>query len=285
MMTRYYRFAGVNVAVSMPEALFYEEEYRLAAFRTEQTEDPYEFQFQMQEKLLPPEGQLVLCRPDIWVFTSPECTVRYIGRCNESWETAAMRAEYRNKRVEVQLNRCHFPGKVGVGNVLDCLAAEHLIARKDGFILHCSCIERNGKAILFTAPSGTGKSTQADLWHQYRGTEIINGDRIAVRKTNGVLTAEGIPYAGSSQYCQNRSLPLEAVVYLHQAPENTIRKLRGYEAFSKIWEGVSVNTWNREDLERVSAVIQTMVSRIPVFYLSCTPDEGAVVTLEENLPV
>jgi hypothetical protein len=159
----------------------------------------------------------------------------------------------------------------------------HGFARNHGFIFHCSCIDRGGEAILFTAPSGTGKSTQADLWHQHRGTEIINGDRAAIRLAEGKLLAEGIPFAGSSQYCKNRSLPLRAIVYLGQAPRTTIRKLRGYEAFSKIWEGVSVNTWDREDLERVSAVVQKVASEIPVYHMPCTPDESAVIALEEAL--
>jgi hypothetical protein len=183
----------------------------------------------------------------------------------------------------VQILKSHHLQKLSSRTILNSMALEHLIARNHGFVFHCSYIDWNGEAILFTAPSETGKSTQADLWHQYRGAEIINGDRAAIRLAEGKLLAEGIPFAGSSQYCKNRSLPIKAIVYLGQAPKTTIRKLRGYEAFSKIWEGVSVNTWDREDLERVSAVVQKVASEIPVYHMPCTPDESAVIALEEAL--
>jgi hypothetical protein len=167
--------------------------------------------------------------------------------------------------------------------VLNAIGAEHLIARAGGFIFHCAYIDIGGKAVLFTAPSGTGKSTQADLWQKYRNADIINGDRAAVRICDGVPTACGIPFAGSSQYCKNRDLPIAAIVYLSQAPENTLRSMKGYEAFLRIWEGVSVNTWDKTDLELVSAAVQTLAAQVPVFHLSCTPDESAVLTLEAAL--
>jgi hypothetical protein len=166
---------------------------------------------------------------------------------------------------------------------LRILDMPHQVLRYRGVFLHASYILVDGKAILFTAPKQTGKSTQADLWHQYRGAEIINGDRAAIRLAEGKLLAEGIPFAGSSQYCKNRSLPIKAIVYLGQALKTTIRKLQGYEAFSKIWEGVSVNIWDREDLERVSAVVQKVAAEIPIYHMPCTPDESAVLALEEAL--
>jgi len=55
------------------------------------------------------------------------------------------------------------------------------------------------------------------------------------------------------------------------------------EAFSKIWEGVSVNTWITEDVEAVSNAVLHAATAIPVYHLACTPDESAVTVLEEAL--
>lgn len=283
MMTRYYRFAGVSIAVSMPQDMFYDGEYRLAPFRISSVTPDWIFTFEKRNELSEPEGVPVVREPNMYFFDAGDHGIRYIGAYADDLERARIRMEYWENVGRAQVKTMEGREEISEKYILPCLAAEHLIARNNGFVFHCAYIDHNGKAILFTAPSGTGKSTQAELWKQHRSAEIINGDRAAVRLENGILLAEGIPFSGSSQYCENRSLPIEAIVYLEQAPQTTIRKLRGYEAFSKIWEGVSVNTWDKKDMELVSAVVQKAAAEIPMFHLSCTPDESAVIALEEAL--
>ena len=74
-------------------------------------------------------------------------------------------------------------------------------------------------------------------------------------------------------------LPLRAIVYLAQAPENRIEDLKGFSAFRNVWEGCSLHTWDREDLSLASDCVLKILQRVPVFHLRCRPDEGAVDTL------
>lgn len=277
-MEKHYRFAGLDLTVEMREEIAYRDERNLAEFRVASVTDPHRFVCDYVETLSEPTGTLFTEQLNFKVYTTEQGHIRYTGGTD-----AYIRAEHNGKQHAVQIRKNPYNSTLGVKTVLESMEVEHLVARNDGFVFHCSYIDRDGEAILFTAPSETGKSTQADLWHQYRGAEIINGDRAAIRLADGRLLAEGIPFAGSSKYCKNRSLPIRAIVYLGQAPKTSIRKMRGYEAFSKIWEGVSVNTWDREDMERVSAVVQKVAEQIPIYHLPCTPDESAVIALEEVL--
>ena len=278
-MERFYRFAGVEIAVSVPDEIEYRDERLLAAFRTESAIDPHRFLFKIVEALSSPKYPLVSRQGSYVVYGDGETQIRFIGAQSDPH----MRVLHRGKDHRVQLKKCSYPSGVTAKTVLNALALEHLAAQNRGFVFHCSYIEHNGKAILFTAPSGTGKSTQAELWKKHRGAQIINGDRAVIRVDEENILACGIPFAGSSVYCENRTLPIVAIVYLSQAPQTTIRKMRGYEAFSKIWEGVSVNTWDKADMERVSEVAQLTASQIPVYHLACTPDESAVIALEQVL--
>lgn len=282
-MERYYRFAGIEIAVSMPEELFYEQEYRLAPFRVNSMKDPHRFQFCLTEKLDPPKGTCLVEEPGFRIYKDGEEQIRYIGTVSRSWEEGYIRVSHQGKDHKVQVKASSVPDRIGTKTVLNSIGVEHLAARAGGFVFHCSYIDHNGKAILFTAPSETGKSTQAELWHNLRGAEIINGDRAAVRIAEGKAMAEGIPFAGSSEYCENRSLPIEAIVYLGQAPKTTIRRMKGYEAFSRIWEGVSVYTWDRTDVELISGAVQQIARTVPIYHMPCTPDETAVVALENAL--
>ena len=283
MRCKYYKFAGLEFAVEMSQELMYDQDHRLEPFRVEAVEDPHWFRFEKVEKLAEPSGRCVTKQPDFLVYQEENSAVRYVGLIGGSWENALFRVTFGGSENRVQLRASAFPGRVGSRTVLDAFAAEHLTVRNGGVIFHCSYIDRNGKAVLFTAPSQTGKSTQADLWRQYRGTDIVNGDRAAIRIAEGQILAEGIPFSGSSPYCDNRTLLLEAIVYLGQAPKTSIRKLRGIEAFSRIWEGVSVNTWDRKDLEMASETVKKIAESVPVYHMPCTPDEDAVLILEQAL--
>ena len=79
------------------------------------------------------------------------------------------------------------------------------------------------------------------------------------------------------------ALPVKAIVYLGQASQTSIRRLRGTEAFRRIWEGVSVNTWNVEDVASAMDITTRVIGAVPVYHLVCTPDESAVLTLEQQL--
>ena len=279
-MKKCYQFAGIGICVYIPDERVYEDDRYLTPFRVEQPEDPEVFHFEMVPALLPPQGNFVATNGGLRVYDDG---VYYLGAVMEGWELAYAQVLSNGKQHRVLLKESEFSRQVGTNTVLNVLRAEHLTAMHGGFVFHSSMIRVGEKAILFTAPSGTGKSTQAALWEQHRAARIINGDRSAVRWVEEQAFACGIPFAGSSNICNNETLPLGAVVYLKQAPQNQLRRLRGAEAFRRIWEGCSVNTWDKTDVAAVSERVQQVVSAVPVFELACTPDQRAVECLEEAL--
>lgn len=284
-MERYYEFAGVGIAIRVPDAIMFDDERSLAPFRVDNCEDPHRFTFEIVENLPVPSGVRIAQEPAFAVYQDGDWTVRYIGAVQSSWESAYIRVAHSGKEHRVHLKASSYPDRIGPKTVLNCMAAEHLVAENRGFILHSSFIGAGERGIVFTAPSGTGKSTQADLWQQHRGARILNGDRSALRVTDAGVRVCGIPFSGSSTYCENVTLPLTAVVYLKQAPQTTIRRLRGAEAFRRVWEGVSVNAWDRKDVLAVSAAVEQLLQQVPVFELACTPDESAVLALEGALGI
>jgi hypothetical protein len=279
-MKKNYRFADIDLQIDIPDPQMYENDRSLAPFRAEAAQKAEVFQFEMVPALLPPTGKFLATNGALRVYDDG---TRYIGSVEQTWDNAYAQVLQEGHHHRVLLKESNFSGQIGTHTVLNVIGAEHLIAQNGGFVFHSSYIAVGGKAILFTAPSGTGKSTQAALWEKHRSAEIINGDRSAVRLVDGEVCASGIPFAGSSNICKNVTLPLGAIVYLKQAPQNQIRRLRGAEAFRRVWEGCSVNTWDRADVAAVSETVQQVVCAVPVFELACTADEQAVKTLEETL--
>ena len=151
------------------------------------------------------------------------------------------------------------------------------------FILHSAYMLHNGEAILFSAPSGTGKSTQADLWTKYRGTRTINGDRTLISKENDQYFANGWPVCGSSRICFNETYPLKCIVFLSQAKENRIEKLDYKTKVKKLISELTINYHYAPFVNKVMDFIDDLIEHVPIYHLECDISENAVICLENQL--
>ena len=157
------------------------------------------------------------------------------------------------------------------------------LANLGAISLHSSLIRYQGKAILFTAPSGTGKSTQADLWAKHRGADVFNGDRSMIRKIGGSWTAFGSPFAGTSGLYRNESAPIRAIIVLRKAETNSIRMLGQAEAFRCLYSETIIPRWNDKAHSLIMDLITQITAEIPVVMLSCRPEESSVDLLNQFL--
>lgn len=149
-------------------------------------------------------------------------------------------------------------------------------------VFHAAYIGWQGRGILFTAPSGTGKSTQAELWRALRGSEVLNGDKAGVSLRESPM-AHSMPFSGTSGICRNVSLPLRAIVVLSQAPENTVRRLGPSAAVSALCANLFADQGVPEEWQAALGLLLDLAAAVPVYALACTPDERAVETLERAL--
>lgn len=170
-------------------------------------------------------------------------------------------------------------------SLLNCLALDKSMNECGRLFLHSSFIETFQGAVLFTAPSGTGKSTQADLWGKYKGTAVINGDRSGLWKKDGIWMAGGVPWCGTSGICIKKNMPLKAVIILRQGKKNELVNVRMSDRFKALMEQTTINPWNKEMYINTQNLLLDLCQNIPVYWLSCLPDQGAVELLAEELGI
>lgn len=168
-------------------------------------------------------------------------------------------------------------------NLLGLLALEHDCLCRDAFLLHAAYVISDGQAILFSAPSGHGKSTQADLWAAQAGAKIVNGDRALVFRRDGRWFAGGFPVCGSSDFCLDEAAPLGAMVFLEKAPENQAITLTPPQTLRRFYSQVFVNRWNADDCGAVSNLLIALSENIPVFHYRCTKEADAVTHLRQRI--
>ena len=112
---------------------------------------------------------------------------------------------------------------------------EHLLSY-DTLLFHGSAIAVDGAAYLFTAPSGTGKSTHTRLWRQLLGERavMVNDDKPFLRITENGVLACGSPWNGKHRLDTNTAVPLKAVCVLERSGENHIRRIPAREALPEL---------------------------------------------------
>ena len=278
-MTYFYKIARIAVKVSAPDDIIYTDSGVLSPYLTEKKNVSHSFEFALCEELPPPLGEETVHTGNIRVFGLPNGEQRYYGDINSSWRGANMCVSSSDGYISVLVKKSRFCQSITPSHVLDAMMLEHLVVNFGGVLLHSSFIKYQEGAILFTAPSGVGKSTQARLWCELEGAELVNGDKSAVYQDE----ACGVPFSGSSGVQQNKSAPPLAIVYLSQAGENSIKRLYGREAFMKIWEGCVVNLWNEKDVIAAMQNVSIITEKIPVYHLSCTKDGSSVGFLKNIL--
>lgn len=166
--------------------------------------------------------------------------------------------------------------------ILESAGLFDLLADFGMLILHSAYIVTpQGQGLLFSGPSGAGKSTQAELWRQYAGAQVINGDRSLVRPGDG--TVHGILYSGTSGICRNVSAPLRAIVLPVQGAENRVYPLRPKEAFMALVNQCAYYPWAADSAARMTELAAALIDAVPVYGLTCRKDEGAVRALEDYL--
>ncbi|MBQ4600946.1 MAG: hypothetical protein IJB17_04885 [Oscillospiraceae bacterium] len=149
-------------------------------------------------------------------------------------------------------------------------------------ILHAACVEINGKAVLFTAPSETGKSTQADLWQAHAGARVVNGDRVLLGQKNGIWHAYGYPCCGSSMICENFCLPIAGVAVLTQGSENRIEPLSEAAKQRSLVAGMTVYQDDLAEIDRAFSLAESICAQVGVVRLVCRPDAQAVQVLHDH---
>ena len=162
---------------------------------------------------------------------------------------------------------------------LETLAVYRKIAEKmphyDTFLFHGSAIAVDGAAYIFTAKSGTGKSTHARLWREMLGDRavMVNDDKPLVKvHENGTATVYGTPWDGKHHLSSNIAVPVRAICILERAPENQIREIAKAEALPVLIQ----QTYRPADASALAKTL-TLLDRMNVklYRLGCNIDISA----------
>lgn len=173
------------------------------------------------------------------------------------------------------------------GQILSSLlriAYSQSILRYDALSIHASAIYHQDKAFLFMGKSGTGKSTHSALWMKHiPDTGLLNDDNPTVRIILDRAYAWGTPWSGKTPCYKNLFYPIEGMVRLNQASENSFCRQEGTDAFVTLLPGCSVISQDPVLRNELYDTLSRLAEIVSVATLDCLPDKEAVILCSEAL--
>ena len=146
------------------------------------------------------------------------------------------------------------------------------IVRHGRFFLHASAVVYEGEAYLFSAPSGTGKSTHTAFWKKlFPESNILNDDKPVICPGQEQITAWGTPFAGKTDLQVNRGVPLKGICFLKQGSENQIQQVSEDQALALMLE----NTYRPRSNDRMNQLLDMMeqvLMQMKIYEMSCTKE-------------
>lgn len=270
-----FRVAGLTLAVSSEHELGVHEKWR--KFASDQTPAQLRYEICYADQLPPCDGELLYEDRQLRIVRQAQGK-RYVYRnfCTGTQSASALEIPGQGEILKhITVSRERYPWATAVEHLFEVYDLPHYLPMFGRMMLHCSYVLHEGKALLFTAPSGTGKSTQAELWRKRFGALIVNGDRAAMGMEENVAMAYGLPFSGSSDDCENVDAPVAAIISLSQAKENRIERISGVRALKELMRGAYVTAQHQADLPVQLAVAQTILEHVPMYHLACLPEVSA----------
>lgn len=156
--------------------------------------------------------------------------------------------------------------------------AEHM-PLYDTFVFHGSVIAVDGVGYLFTAKSGTGKSTHTRLWRELFGERavMVNDDKPMIRATDSDVTVFGTPYNGKHKLGNNISVPLRAICILERAEENSISLITKAEAYAMLLQQI-YRPQDPAQMVKTLKLVDRMADSVRIYRLGCNMDISAAKT-------
>ncbi|MCM1568682.1 MAG: PqqD family protein [Roseburia sp.] len=172
-----------------------------------------------------------------------------------------------------------------LGEVFQAIRFAFLVAAgQNGLcVIHSASLLHRGKAWLFSGHSGAGKSTHTNLWHQQFGTPLLNGDLNMIGLEDGAPICYGLPWCGTSGIFTNHNYPLGGIVFLKQAPENSVQKLSPDREILYLCQRLITPGWTEEQLTRNLALSASLAEKIGIYRLCCTKEPAAAIMMREAI--
>lgn len=148
----------------------------------------------------------------------------------------------------------------------------------NGMLLHSSAVIKDGYAYLFSAPSGTGKSTHTSLWlKNFPDARILNDDKPAIRAEDDGIFVYGTPWSGKTDLNLNLRVPLGGICFLERSKENFIEKMPDSVAIGHLLDQ-TVRPRMLNNMDKLLDTLDKIINNTSIYRMGCNISDEAALT-------
>lgn len=271
-----YNFAGKIVAISgdiPPKVLDYFEKYKIGDDEKENLKISIKI-CDIRECDLP----LCYASKNIFVYKEKDIVITQYG----IKEKPRVEISHNEDISDIKITLTNDEGKI-VSNIdfvymyIGAYYFYHMALYENALMLHGSAIKYGNNAIVFTAPSGTGKSTHTRLWKKtFDSVEYINDDKPLLKRVGGEYFAYGTPFSGKEHIDNNIYAPLRAIVLIERAEKNSIDVIDKNQVARALTEEIMRTNDNKAVYLKNLELLDEVSKNVPIFVLKCNTNIDAV---------
>ena len=163
---------------------------------------------------------------------SPRTCIFCMDYLEEGIPDIRVRVTEEDVKQEMLMNAEKNPSPVDLETVAACRKITELLLDYDILLMHGAVIASGGSAYMFSAPSGTGKTTHVRLWlRSIHDSYVVNGDKPFIKIENDRIMACGSPWSGKEHMDTNIMVPLKSIVFMERSEKNKMEKLTYAQAY------------------------------------------------------
>lgn len=234
----------------------------------------------LKNELIMPNG-LTLGNQNPYVITNP--TERIIYFKKNGIINVLIKHDYDYNNILIEINQKNIKNLALTEYIMSSIMFLELAMHLGYLPIHATAISLGGKAILFSAPSGTGKSTHASHWKKvFPEAVFINDDKPIINVENNQLYVYGSPFSGEHCINKNTKSKLKAIVFLKQGVDNKIEKVSIKEVIPELIRN-TLNPKLETSWNKIIPLIEKVYEEIPVLRLYATNSVDSVNVIYKYL--
>ena len=194
------------------------------------------------------------------------------NRKHNFWTYECQRKIITQKELDIETVFIDNGNKRSIENTVMCRKIAEELLNLNVFLMHGAAISLDNNTIIFTAPSGIGKTTHIQKWlDHFPDAFVVNGDKPFIKISHDNLSpplACGSPWAGKENKYTNTMVPIKAIVCMERSEENHITEITFAQAFPFLLQQ-SYRPGDKDKMRKTLRLLQSLNGKVKFYRFKC----------------